>query len=52
MATQSGTNVEIQKFDGQNFALWKEMTQDLLIIWRQIKAIRHNNKLASMTVEE
>ena len=52
MATQSGTNVEIRKFDGKNFALWKEMMQDVLIIKRQVEAIRHNEKLASMIAEE
>ena len=49
MATQSGTNVEIQKFDGKNFALWKEMMQDVLIIQRQVEAIRHSEKSVSIT---
>ena len=52
MASTSDTCVEIQKFDGKNFALWKEMMQDVLIVQRQIEAIQHNNKPASMIVEE
>ena len=50
MASTSGTGVEIRKFDGKNFALWKEMMQDVLIIRRQVEAICHSEKLASMTV--
>ena len=52
MASTSGTRVEIRKFDDKNFALWKEMMQGVLIIRRQVKAIRHSEKLASMTTEE
>ena len=52
MASTSGTGVEIRKFDGKNFALWKEMMQDVLIIRKHVKAIRQSEKLASMTVEE
>ena len=52
MATQSSTNVEIRKFDGKNFTLWKEMMQDVLIIRSQIEAIRHNNKPASMIADK
>ena len=45
MASTSDTNVEIRKFDGKNFALWKVMIQDVLIIpEHQIEVIRHNNK--------
>mgnify|MGYP006957881947 CR=1 FL=1 len=33
MATQLGTNVKIRKFDGNNFALWKEMMQDVVAIF-------------------
>ena len=51
MVTHSGTNVEIWKFDGKNFDLWKQMMQDT-IIRRQIEALRHSEKLASMTTEE
>ena len=52
MASTSGIGVEIRKFDGKNFALWKEMMQDVLIIRRQIKHIGHNEKLASMPTAE
>ena len=52
MATQSSTNVEIRKFDGKNFTLWKEMMQDMLVIRRQVEAIRHNDKPASMSTKE
>ena len=52
MASTSSTGVEIRKFDGKNFALWKEMVQDVLIILRQIEAIRHNNKAISMITDE
>ena len=52
MASTTGIAIEIRKFDGKNFALWKEMMQDVLIIRIQVKAIRHNEKLASMTIEE
>ena len=51
MASTSRTGVEIRKFDGKNFALWKEMMQDVPIIRRQIEAIRHN-KQAAMVVDE
>ena len=52
MASTSGTGVEIRKFDGKNFALWKEMMQDVLIIRRQVEAIRHSEKPASMSTDE
>ena len=52
MTSTSGTGCEIRKFDNKKIALWKEMTQDVLIITRQVKAIRHNNKPEMMTVEE
>ena len=48
----SGTGIKIQKFDGKNFALWKQMMQDVLITRRQVEAIRHIKKPASMTIEE
>ena len=50
MASTSGTGVEIRKFDGKNFALWKEMMHDVLIIKKQVEAIRHSEKPASMTL--
>ena len=52
MASTSGTRIEIKKFDGKNFALWKEMMQDVLIIRRQVEAIRHSKKPTLMTIEE
>ena len=52
MASTSGTGVEIRKFAGINFALWKEMMQDVMIIQCQIEAIRHNNKPTSMATNE
>ena len=52
MAFTSSTGVEMWKFDGKNFALWKEMIQDVLIIQHQIEAIRHNNKPVAMAVDE
>ena len=52
MASTSGTRIEIRKFDGKNFALWKEMMQDVLIIRRQVEVIRHNEKRSLMTIEE
>ena len=52
MISTSGTGVEIRKFDGKNFALWKEMIWDVLIIRHQIKAIRHKTKLASLTTDK
>ena len=52
MASTSGIEVEIRKFDGKNFALWKEMMQDVLIIRRQVEAIWHNGKPVSMTAKE
>ena len=32
MASTFGTGIKIRKFDGKNFALWKEMMQEVLII--------------------
>ena len=52
MASTSGTRFEIQKFDNKNFSLWEEMMQGVLIIRRQIEAIRHREKPASILVEE
>ena len=52
MASTSGTRVEIKKFDGKNFALWKEMMQDVLIIRRQDEPIRQKEKPESMKAEE
>ena len=52
MTSTSGSGIEIRKFDDKNFALWKEMMQDVLIIRRQIEAIRHNNKPTLMTTDE
>ena len=52
MASTSEIGIENQKFDGKNFALWKEMTQDMLIIRRQVKVIRHSEKPALMTIDE
>ena len=52
MATQSSTNVEIRKFDGKNFALWKERMQEVLIIRRQAEAICQSDKPTSMSAEE
>ena len=52
MSSTSSTIVEILKFDDKKFVLWKEMMQDVLIIQRQVEAIWHNTKPASMTVEE
>ena len=37
MASTSRTGIEIRKFDDKNFALWKEMMQDVLIIRRKLK---------------
>ena len=51
MASTSSTGVEIQKLDSKNFALWKEMMQDVLIIQYQIEAIRHNNKSAVIVAD-
>ena len=51
MATQSATSVEIRMFDGKNFPLWKEMMQGVFIR-RQVEAIWHNEKPASMSTEE
>ena len=34
MVSTSNATYEIQKFDGKNFALWKEMMQDVLIMKR------------------
>ena len=36
-ASTSETGVEIKTFDGKNFALWKEMMHNVLIIRRQVK---------------
>ena len=44
--------MEIRKFDGKNFALWKKMMQDVLLIRRQVEAIRHSDKPPSMSAEE
>ena len=52
MASTSGIGVEIRKFDDKNFALWKEMMQDVLIIRHRIKLIRHNGKPSMMTTED
>ena len=52
MASTSGVRIKFRKFDDKNFALWKEMMQDVLIIRRQVKAIRHSEKPTSMTIEE
>ena len=52
MASTSNIGVEIRKFDGKNFALWKEMMKDVLIIGCQIEAIKHNNRPSTMTTEE
>ena len=52
MPLTSGTGCEIRKFDNKDFALWKEMLQDVLIIRRQIEAIWHNNKPTTMTEDE
>mgnify|MGYP002775115835 FL=1 len=52
MGSTFGTGIEIRKFNGKNFALWKEMMQDVLIIRRKVDAIRHSKKPTSMTIEE
>ena len=52
MASTSEIGIEIRKFENKNFALWKEMMQELLIIRRQVEAIHHNEKPTSMTIEE
>ena len=52
MASTSEIGIEIRKFDGKNIALWKEMMQDVLIIRRQVEAIRHSEKPTLMTIEE
>ena len=52
MASTSGTGVEIRKFDGKKFALWKEMMQDVLIIRKHVEAIHHSEKPVSMTTKE
>ena len=44
--------MKIWKFDGKNFALWKEMMQDVLTIRRQVEEIFQSDKLASMLAEE
>ena len=52
MALSSSIGREIRKFDDKNFALWKEMMKDVLIIRGQIEAIRHNSRWLMMTLEE
>ena len=52
MGSTFGTGIEIRKFNGKNFALWKEMMQDVLIIRRKVDAIRHSKKPTSMSIEE
>ena len=52
MASTSETGIEIRKFDDKNFALWKEMMQDMLIIRRQVEASRHGEKPTLMKIEE
>ena len=52
MASTSETGIEIRKFDVKNFALWKEMVEDLLIVRRQVEAIRHSEMPTSMIIEE
>ena len=52
MASTFKTSYEIHKFDGNYFALWKEMMQDVLTIRCQIEAIQHNNKLTEMSAIE
>ena len=47
MTWTTDTDCEIRKFNDKNFALWKEMMQDVVIIRHQIEAIRHNNKPAT-----
>ena len=52
MVSISGTRIEIRKFDDKNFVMWKEMMQDVVIIRRQVEAIRHNEKPASMRTKK
>ena len=52
MASTSGNGCEVPKFDGNNFTLWKEMMQDVLVHRRQIEAIRHSKTLPGKTPEE
>ena len=52
MVSTSETGVEIRKFGDKIFALWKEMMEDMLIIRRQVEAIRHSEKPTLMTIEE
>ena len=52
MALTSRTRIEIRKFDDKNIAMWKEMMQDVLIIRRQVKVIRRNEKPTLMTIKE
>ena len=52
MASTSGSSCDIRKFDEKNFALWKEMIQDVLVQRRQIEAIRHSKTSAGKTPEE
>ena len=52
VAAISITGVEILKFDGKNFALWKEMMQDVLIIRHQIEVIRHISKPTKLSSVE
>ena len=52
MVSQSGTRVEIWKFDGKNFSLLNEMMQDFLIIRWQVEGIQHSTRPPSMSLEE
>ena len=52
MASTSGIGIEIRKFDSKNFSLRKEMMQDVLIVRRQVEAIRHSEKPTLLTTEE
>ena len=52
MGSTSGTGIEMRKFDCKNFALWKEMMQDVLIIRRKVEAIRHIEKPTLIKIEK
>ena len=52
MASISGRGCEIRKFDGKNFALRKEIMEDVLIQRHQIEAIRHAKAPTGKTPEE
>mgnify|MGYP006925753367 FL=1 len=39
MSSTPKTRVKIRNFDGKNFALWKEMMQEMLVIRRQVEAM-------------